>query len=579
MLCAYHSGNRTIITFAKTFQDLEDFAVRLTDATDAAYEVSRPNTMDRMQSREFSQFDPDLPPVIVTHASESARDTFAVVHDIDILGPNRAFSQYKEMIRPIINERRNAAPDERSIAEILGIDKHDPWDHRTEEEKAKLAEMEAKGKKAYADAHKAGQLSGDSFSGAGRKDGSATVTDIKASIGADGQLQIDAATAVKGMHDIGPEERRKLNLEQARKDAEHDDFHDDGIHPQSRKPGDYMAACVEIEGDKPRLVIVPRVGWFSTEHLDQRPFSKALEGKLFEGLTERPEGGAFDFEGDVDTLIDRTGTAGFHLSIKLARFYRATVLGEDIAWKDEDVVERPPEDPKTSLDEDGFDIMVTEDSSNCDYFKTEVVGADVERVKDIVADAGVRYRGSVYKAGNIKNGSWTVCITLRLAQKIEDALREAGLEVETFQVNHRGERLVAKVAGVKPMDRNAVAEIGPRPWNDRAAEWNAMSDEDKEKDRKTWKGSEFLMTGTEFHAAGLVVWITPESYFRQHKAQFPERIDISHLLPSYMEEVAPWTFKCKDEQKDWNTVSFAIENKAQFKDSTLFAIYINTLNM
>ena len=581
MLCAYHSGNQTIITCADTLDAFEDLAARLAAASDGVYEVARPTGLERMTVDHLGRFDPEIGPIIVTHASEAARDAFCALNGISIVGPNRAHSYYMDMIRPALAAK--SEDDNRTIAEILGIDKDDPWDHRSEEEKAALAEAAAKGKKAYADAHKQGQLSGESFGGGGSKDGTPTITDINASVGADGRLQINTATAVKGLHDVDPAERRKLLIEQATKDAAHEDYVTaiaTGAR-HSTRASDYVAAVIEREGHQPHIVVAPRVHWFTETTLDGEHYGAALHRAIAGfGWSELLEGNVFVAEqGTFDDAVEAAGKAGFVLSTKLARYYRNVHLGEDIAWKDEDVVAKPPEDPSQNLDENGDDLMVTPDKGNFDYFKTEVTGAKLAQVEPILAQAGIRLKGQVYRWRDNTAGCWFVCIMLKFATKIEEAVRAAGLEAETYQVNNRGDRLVAKVAGVKPVDVNAQDEIGPRPWNDRSAEWHALSDEDKEKNRKTWKGKEFLVTGTDMHPLGIVIWVTPESYFRKHGTAYPERIDIKHLLPDFMREIEPWTFYCTDESKDWNTVSFLVENKAKFQDDLDFTVWHNNRNM
>jgi hypothetical protein len=574
MLRAVQDGDRTIITSSRSIAAFNDLADDLIQNSSDEVAASRPTATDRMLNDYLSQFDPEVQPIILRFSSEDVREKFVNENGITYLGPNRALTAYWEMLKPLQIERRNAAPDQRTIGEILGIIEEDPTANLSDEEKAALKEKEAEGKKAYADAHKTGSISGESFSA--RRDSEASISDIKASVGPDGQLRIDSAIATKGLHSLTPQERRDALLKGAEEAAaKHEDYHTLASgERQSKRASDYVAAVVD-RPDAPIVVIVPAVHWFRETTIERRSLTEALQGVLPEGLTEQPEAAVFASTGEFDAVVDAVGAAGFNLSLMLQRFYRNTVLGEDIAWKDEPEV--PVEDANTNLDENGDDLMVTPDTSACDYFKTEVTGAKLDKMEDLLADAGVR-RKTVYKKRDNTAGCWFVCTTLRFATSIEQVAQAAGFAVDTFQVDHRGDRLVAKMAGVKPIDRNATEDEKPRPWNDLVGEWKALSDEDREKNRKEWKGKEFLITGTDEHPRGLVVWICPETWFRKHECMFPERIDIKNLLPEYMEEIAPWTFRCTDETKDWNTVSFAIENKAQFKNSFLLAIHLNSLN-
>lgn len=112
-------------------------------------------------------------------------------------------------------------PREKTLAELHGLEEHDPWDRRSEEEKEQDREMKEMMRKAK----EAGTMSDDSFSAtpAGpepdkmsstpSENGKLSITDTDGIIRADGSLDISKITAVKTG---GPVDE---NLKKAKEDA------------------------------------------------------------------------------------------------------------------------------------------------------------------------------------------------------------------------------------------------------------------------------------------------------------------------------------------------------------------------
>lgn len=140
-------------------------------------------------------------PLVITHTSNAdLRSALYAEFGITVLKRNAALKKQADMLAELIEDPYSPeATDTRTIEEIHGLVKHDPFDKRSDEE---IASDEEK-KKLWDKAKKSGDLSGDSW-GPGRKDSKEPqthITDIKTSIGADGRIQIDSAIGVKGLHD------------------------------------------------------------------------------------------------------------------------------------------------------------------------------------------------------------------------------------------------------------------------------------------------------------------------------------------------------------------------------------------
>lgn len=117
---------------------------------------------------------------------------WAKVLGITLVHRNRAIEQQREMASRDDADMFDPKVETRSIKEIFGLDKHDPWDKRTEEEKAAL-DKKKKDKKI-------GDTTGDSF-GAPKDDKVARVTDTRITVDANDQVTAVDVLAVKGLHD------------------------------------------------------------------------------------------------------------------------------------------------------------------------------------------------------------------------------------------------------------------------------------------------------------------------------------------------------------------------------------------
>lgn len=140
-------------------------------------------------------------PLVINHTSnQDLRTAFYAEFGVSISKRNAAVRKQTEMMAALIEDPYSPeATDTRTIEEIHGLVKNDPYDKRSEEEIAADDEK----KKLWDKAKKSGDLSGDSWGPGRQKEGEPQthITDIKTSIGADGRIQVDSAIGVKGLHD------------------------------------------------------------------------------------------------------------------------------------------------------------------------------------------------------------------------------------------------------------------------------------------------------------------------------------------------------------------------------------------
>lgn len=100
------------------------------------------------------------------HDDEAQRDAFIAEHSIEVIQSNPARDRHLDMLHKKKVEVEEATMTEEqknlTIEEMHGLDKFDPWDRRSDEEKEADRQMKEEMKKM----RKNGELSGDSFGGA-----------------------------------------------------------------------------------------------------------------------------------------------------------------------------------------------------------------------------------------------------------------------------------------------------------------------------------------------------------------------------------------------------------------------------
>ena len=204
MLLGTHEGGCTLILgAADTYEELKAFRAMAVAASPPLYRSEgQPSPADMMLDARFHNFTET--PFLFEFDTNEALLRFAETYGVSLVPHRRMVDQHLAMVLgSSVDPYMSPDADKRPLAEILGLDKEDPWDQRTDEQKVKDAEYQKKA----AEAKKAGNLSGDSF-GAGKKAGGAAVdaskavvTDIRLARQADGSISIDNVLVAKGVYD------------------------------------------------------------------------------------------------------------------------------------------------------------------------------------------------------------------------------------------------------------------------------------------------------------------------------------------------------------------------------------------
>lgn len=158
-----------VATLAVAADTVEEF-VAFTEAVvgqedNANWEETYASTfLDHMQKQNFKGFKHSV--LAIYHTDEDQRNAFWVEWNLVEVQTQPARDRHLDMLHNKKEEIRQASETEedrtKTLEERLGLDQHDPWDRRTEEE----VEADKKMKEQMKEMRKKGDLSGDSFGGA-----------------------------------------------------------------------------------------------------------------------------------------------------------------------------------------------------------------------------------------------------------------------------------------------------------------------------------------------------------------------------------------------------------------------------
>jgi hypothetical protein len=505
---AKRDGTNLIVAAADSLVEMEELFTRTSGV--AGLRLNRPTAADMMMDERFQSL--KAIPGVYEFDARPEQDTFADQYGITVIGPNKLVDRHTDMLEKLeedpyfLPSEDEDDPDrvKRTIGEMHGINKDDPWDKRSDEDKVKDEAY----KKKYEAAKKAGKLSGDdSFAPPGSQ---ARVTDIDTTRNADGTISIDKVLATKGVYEDNDRDRREAEKRVVGRGA-----------PAGGKGTPNKKASGRSIEDIVGGVLNPE------------------EGARLQAQADRAVGAE-----DEDVISIRDLMAQMREPI---------------------------------LDENGVDMTISESDDIPMFYKLEFVGAHVADLEAVLDTNEVW--GNVHASRDTGDDCWFAFVRHKHGLAFENAATEAGFKIaeHPFGVKPDGDRLVEKsVKGVTVVDTGEKREIGPRPWNARAAELEKMTEEERAEEWKNCKGDEFIFCGTyEGAAMGTIVYITPKSYFEEHGVMFDQPLNIDHLIERDVKEITPGGIY-RTLSRDWNSLSFALSKKGMVENMYL-QLYLNTL--
>ncbi len=179
---------------------------------------------------------------------------------------------------------------------------------------------------------------------------------------------------------------------------------------------------------------------------------------------------------------------------------------------------------------------------------------------------------SVIATHKLDGKHWLVCLRKSEAEAI--AAQVAGDVVAT---NKNGRAVLTADASAMATIIDTHEEVNdhlPRAWNDRAAEIDTMTDEEREENIKTIKANEFVFAAESHPKYRTLVHIVPEAHFRATGALWTGDLPIEHLLPKgFLTPLGDGMFSIHYD------LDLAMTNliKQGFAESILLHIYLNEL--
>lgn len=616
MIYAYVEGNdKLIVTAASSLAEYDEFYARAVAERQDYVSESQPDIMTMLTEPSFQRL--KKPPYVFEHLSPTQRDAFAQRYNINVLGPNACIDKANDMIEYALGDAESARgeADTRTIAEVLGIKDNDPWDKRTEEQKEKEKKAQEEYKKAYDEAMKKGALSGDSFAAPRGKN--AKVTDIRMTRNADGSISIDSVQAVKGLYDPNDtvdqhahEERSRIRKDQERNPGDY--VSNEEGYPISKRPGDY--AFGTFGGV---VAITPRRLFDITGAIEDQPLADALKGKLPPSFDEIEYGLYRVTALSAEQVAAALEAQGFKNEPKLSEILKGDQPSEEEVQAAADALERAEQaleqataerankakkprgqapagvisedheekkaerGPPDFRDANGDNIAIANDGMVSVYFKVEVIdGSKLDTVLPFLEGKGFPLR-ALYEQRDHTAGCWFASTREASASEAFELLIEAGYGAKFYGCNENGEALAPEE--IKIVDTDAAVETPIRPWNERRRAWDALSDEEKAENRKTWKGDEFLITCEYDMRSGCTVLITPRSYFFEHNALYPETLDLAHILPQDLKPIADRKYASGYVAHGWYNSQSRDENRLmadlcvsrKFIDDWMLRLFLN----
>jgi hypothetical protein len=182
---------------------------------------------------------------------------------------------------------------------------------------------------------------------------------------------------------------------------------------------------------------------------------------------------------------------------------------------------------------DEGDLITGHENVNV-FWSVQIDHQTVSKVSPILLAAGLD-QNLVVLMRNAGPGCWYAFLRESDAKDAAGALKDAGIASEIIAVNRRGQSIFSGTgAGARIVDRHVEDVVEPRPWNDRAHEIDAMTDEQKAELMKGVKTSEFIVTVESTPRYKALVRVQPESYFRAHDALWEAPLHIDKMVAEHV---------------------------------------------
>jgi hypothetical protein len=567
-----------------------------------------------------------LEPTILEFAEVDEMDTFIASNKIELTTFFNAHGKQKAMLAA--EEFRKDDP--RTLAEIHGLVADDPWDRRTEEEKAKAEEQRQKMK----DKKSKGEITEDSWGGgAGRSMSSEPTPGTEHKI--DSSAIIPAGALAEGTYwqvviagTMGNDAAATLGIFNGNAP--------DAIQPVFKADVSPDVVMMVFDSEEAASVCADDMQNAFT-HVAQVLVSKINETGLAEKDTEEEASGLSirDIHVSVDPV---TGEITVHRVVAEkdmfnADRYHITLFDEnDEPSKNEDdytpIIKRAGLAENTrylgwdydkqedggiaiqlggaatlrmegALDESGRKYtMVSMAEKKEDfvsdnpyrialdalvetYFRVDVRGYSLSKVDQVIKDADVV---KPYRTNEVGDDCWLAFLRERYASDAVNALAAANIVATVSAVDPEGALIVeegALLEGERVVDQGDASIEPPAPWNEGAEVYAAMTDDERKATNK--KLLPFILYCIHDFGAPhrLIAHLTPKTYFNKTGEMWDGDLHavIGDLMPDSWNKYGerPGVYQCKS--LDLNTADFTLGNQRGMKESLNLMSHVNSLGV
>jgi len=547
MIFAAANNSSLIVAAADDVAELETFYSKAILSKDKIFDNEyQPSVIDMMMDQRFLNF--KKPPYVFEFDDEITRENFAKIYHIEIVPDFILVDKHKAMLASLENDPYAPNADARLIGEILGLEDNDPWDQRTEEQRA----QDEENRKEAEIAKKAGKLSGDSFGPSKRtkkKNSEIGVKEITTHEDNDGNLVIDNVLAVKGLYDDNgkgvwlPRDSEVQEIKVA--DAEPDERF---YRFQTTEIGHAQAIDTWLE----LLGVLP----------EPKKVDPEIRSKIIVGEGENETSAWFAIRNEL--IANKL----FYLLKNIQIQFTVDVVDANFVTID------------VFVQNEALAQYINPQGHIAIYHRIDVINGELAEVLWVLdKESAVQQKdliSSIVAArGQMQDYCWLACATKYGAEEIEQVLKKnsefANSEIEIYGVNDLGERLVPK--GIEILEEDHTPEP-PRPWNDKAFEWHAMTDEQRKADEVAVMSDEFIYSGSYKGAAGCIVYVTPRSYFKRTGEMWNQPLD-SHWFPQDMKQISPGVFQTKS--RNWIDLNNELAKRG-LVESLALQLYINLMD-
>ncbi len=440
MLYGYVSNDSLIVTAADTLLEYEEFKSSEEHSLPEGAEIGTVDFFALAANPDLQKL--KVPPKMFDFGSAD-RDAVATQLGVIVLNSNEARNRQEEMVETAKLAASVAGPaDRRTLGEVHDLFAADPWDNRSDDEKAQGAKMDAHMRKV----RDAGGLTGDSFD---KVEGDKLdIHGVNVVVDSDGSV-LDA-TVKAGKSSLTP----YILI------VDGDDLFDfEEVFDEIRMPENRI---IEQDGNTVKLRIHDHQIALITEALDKRGATYSLN----KDLPETPAG-----------------------------------MPDQIAGHDH--------------------IKI--------FFSVQVDHVQLHELSDAIATFD---QSRIVAMREIEGGCWYALKSRVQAENLADVIRESGHAVTVVAITRDGKAILGEGTNAHVVDTNEEIVVEPRPWNDRAFEIDAMTEEQRTELYKSIKGNEILFSLEHSDRFGNIIHFVPRSYFLDNNCLYTGPMPIQHLLPS-----------------------------------------------